>query len=155
MLLSQFEVLQWYCALIGLTIKILAKMIQGKGGMLVVLPFWRTQTWLPQFKRLINKGEKPVLLKAHPNLLLLPVTVDKNLLPADLKLQAALLAGISKLKNSHLVSQKLTLHLEIKKENCIWCNSQKFVGLLQKTVVWSRASTCCCNIQDGAFCDNS
>ena len=54
--------------------RMLAKIVKDRTIALVILLFWQTQPWFPQFAQLVKPGTTPLLIPAHEHLLQLPET---------------------------------------------------------------------------------
>ena len=54
--------------------RVRAKLAQDRVTALVIVPCWQTQSWFPQFVRLVKPGTTPLLIPAHQHLLQLPGT---------------------------------------------------------------------------------
>ena len=90
--------------------KVLAKIVQDQATALVIVPCWQTQPWFPQFMRLVKQGTKPILVKAHPRLLQLPMSEAQHPIWDRLNLIAACLCGTSQWKGCRKTFQESSVH---------------------------------------------
>ena len=90
--------------------KVLSKIVQDEATVLMVVPCWQTQPWFPQFVRLIKADTKPLLIRAHQELLQLPGTPYMHPLCNKLNLVAARLCGIYQQRDCLRQSQRSLVH---------------------------------------------
>ena len=75
--------------------KSVGQLAQDLAATLVIVPFWQTQPWFPQFLRLMKPGTTPVFIPAHQHLFQLPGTNLQHPIWDQLILVAAILSGTS------------------------------------------------------------
>ena len=75
--------------------KSVGQLAQDLAATLVIVPFWQTQPWFPQFLRLMKPGTTPVFIPAYQHLFQLPGTNLQHPIWDQLILVAAILSGTS------------------------------------------------------------
>ena len=90
--------------------RVLVKLAQNRSTALVIVPYWQTQSWFPQFVRLVKPGTTPLLIPAHQHLLQLPGTNSQHPIWDRLSLVAAILSGASQQRDCHLTLPRSSEH---------------------------------------------
>ena len=90
--------------------RVLAKLAQYRATVLVIVTCWQTQSWFPQFVRLVKPGTTPLLIPAHQHLLQLPGTNFQHPTWDRLSLVAAIFSGTSQQPDCHLTLPRSSDH---------------------------------------------